>query len=119
MFFQMLPFLNRVFHLNNRMSKRVCVYLGEDLLPLVKITTRKGHVVLNKKHWLKLINFNEYTYRIHSLISPGNNLFMTCGRSVRIRCDKKQVVLLRRELSYLMLAGGACLNEVMDDIAQL
>jgi hypothetical protein len=116
----MLPIFQRIYYLNGQMSKYVCVYLDDDLAPQVKITSRKDSVVLSEIQWSKLVKkINEYKCGIHELGDPSNNLFMYCGRSVRIRCEKHKVVLLRQEWLHLMKVASACLDNLIRRLAPL
>jgi hypothetical protein len=47
----------RTYHLNERGTKYVSIYLNDDLKPQVKIGTSAGHAALNGKQWFILVTF--------------------------------------------------------------
>jgi hypothetical protein len=115
----MPPLYHRIYYLNNQKSKYVCIYLDDDLAPQVKIATCTDSVVLSEKQWTKLVKINEYKCGFHELGDPSHNLFMYCGRYIRIKCEKVQVILLKTEWTKLLKLATGCLDGLMKRLAPL
>jgi hypothetical protein len=106
----MLALFERIYFLNTQGSKNVCIYLDENMTPQVKITSFTRHVVLNQTQWFILVTFKDYKCRVHELGDSRHNLFMYCGRYIRIKCEDTQVYLNNSEWSCLMDLASSCLN---------
>jgi hypothetical protein len=115
--FQMQPLYQRIYYLNKQLSKYVCIYLDDEWAPQVKIATRASHVVLKRTQWSELVKFDEYKSGVHNLGDSRHNLFMYCGRFIRLECNTHQVVLLKPEWSCLMKLASACLNSLIERLA--
>jgi hypothetical protein len=109
--FQMPALLERVYYLNKQMTKHGCIYLDENLTPKVKITGSTRHVVLNQIQLFILVTFKSYKSGIHELGDSRHNLFLYCGRYIRIKCEEAQVVLNKSEWSCLMDLASSCLDK--------
>jgi hypothetical protein len=102
--------LERIYYLNKQRTKNVCIYLEDTLAPQVKITSFTRHVVLNQAQWFILGTFKDYKCGVHELGDSRHNLFMYCGRYIRIKCENAQVVLNKTECSCLLELASLCLN---------
>jgi hypothetical protein len=112
--FQMLVLLERVNYLNKQRTNHVCIYLVENLTPKVKITSSTSHVVLNQIQWFIIVTFKSYKNWVHELGDSRRNLFMYCGRYVRMKCEDARVVLNKSEWSRLMdLTSGPADTQII------
>jgi hypothetical protein len=110
---------HRIYYLNKQKSKYVCIYLDADLAPQVKIATCTDSVVLNEKQWSKLVKIIEYKCGFHEPCDSRHNLFMYCGRYIRIKCEKVQVILLMTEWTNLLKLASGCLDGLMKRLTPL
>jgi hypothetical protein len=100
----------RIYYLNKQRTKNVCIYLDDNLEPQVNITSFTCLVVLNQMQWFIIVSFKEYKFGVHELGDSSLNLFMYCGRCIRIKCENAHVILNKTEWSCLMELAISCLN---------
>ena len=67
-------FLQRTYNLNEKETKKVSLYLDDNLRPQVKIEAPSGRVLLNDIQWFILVKFKDN-------ILKGDRL---CGLVVRV-----------------------------------
>jgi hypothetical protein len=92
----MPPLYQRIFYLNERMSKYVCIYLDDETVALrVKIHTRSNHVVLNKTV-VKTCEIRRIYDGVHKIVDPNYNLLMYCGQFIRLECNAHKCFYLNR-----------------------
>jgi hypothetical protein len=89
----MWSLLQRTYHLNERRTNYVSIYLNDDLKPQVKIGTSSGHAVINDTQWSILVTFKGDIPKsvVHELADPRHNLSVYCGRYIRITSENTQV----------------------------
>jgi hypothetical protein len=104
--------LQRTYHLNERGTKHVSIYLIDDLKPQVKIGTSLGHVVLNDAQWFVLVTFKGDIPKsvVHELGDSLHTLSVNCGRYIRITSENTQVYLSKEDWSQLMELASACID---------
>jgi hypothetical protein len=56
------------------------------------------------------VTFDKFKSGVNELGDSSHNLFMYCGRFIRIKCMSDQVVVLKSEWSHLMKLASACLG---------
>jgi len=104
--------LQRTYNLNEKQTKKVSIYLDDNLRPQVKIEAPKGRAVLNYTQWFILVTFKDNIPKgeVHELGDSAHTLSVHCGRYVRIATKNIQVLLSKKEWTYLMELASACIN---------
>ena len=104
--------LQRTYNLNEKQTKNVSIYLDGILRPQVKIEAPKGRAVLNYTQWFILVTFKDNIPKgeVHELGVSAHTLSVHCGRYVRIATKNIQVVLSKKEWTYLMELASACIK---------
>jgi hypothetical protein len=66
--------------------------------------------MLNQIQWFIFVTLKDYKCGVHGLGDSCHNLFMYCGRYIRIKCEDAQVVLKKSEWLCLMELSSSNLD---------
>jgi hypothetical protein len=108
----MWSLLQRTYHLNERWTKYVSIYLNDDLKPQVKTGTSSGHAVLNDTQWFILVIFKGDIPKsvANELGDSCHTLSVYCGRYIRITSENTQVSLSKKNWSQLIELASSCVD---------
>ena len=115
------------YNLNEKETRKVSLYLDDNLRPQVIIEAPSGRVLLNNIQWFILVNFKDNILKgkVHELGDSSHTLSINCGRYVRITSETIQVLLSKRDWAYLTELASVCINKqgirfsrLQDDLLQ-
>ena len=86
--------------------------MDDNLRPQVKIEAPTGRARLNYTQWFILVTFKDNIPKgkLHELGDSSHTLSIHCGWYVRITSKNIQVLLSKKEWTYLMQLASACIN---------
>ena len=107
-----MGFLATSAYLQPERETKVSIYLDDNLRPQVKIEVPTGRAVLNYTQWFILVTFKDNIPKaeVHELGDSSHALSIHCGRYVRTATKNIQVLLSKKEWTYLMELASACIN---------
>jgi len=104
--------LQRTYCLNEKETKKVSLYLDDNLRTHVKIEAPSGRALLNNTQWFILVTFKDNILqgKVYKLGDSHHTLSMHCRWYIRITSKNTQMLLSKKDGAFLMELASACIN---------